>query len=440
MLTVLLSIAHIGCSERGPKEFPPRDGVEKRTKLVLLAVDGMEPKLLDTFLSEGRLPVLQRLIENGTQSTIRCVAGTCSPVVWTTVVTGVMPEVHGITGFTVDDVPATSTLRRVPAFWNILDACGISSTTLGWQVSWPAEKASGIIITDRAYWGDFSDKTVPSDVLDLERYGRKRYTDYGDLTKFTSFPFDEDYDELSREDPVYAPNFLIKRRLMDAYVRDTIYTDMTMEVVQRYNPEVVAVYLYGIDYAGHGFWKWFESDRFLKAGWSFPAEETAQLKDVIPRYYEYTDFLVGRLLDYIGGDPLVILLSDHGFGPIANMTPSIAGEETDGPATLGDFITGNHREKAVFIASGRQVKKGAKAREAITHLDILPTLLHALGFEPPAALTGRVLEEFFVDDFKSPALPLPVEIADRVEGEVAPKRSEHDDAILENLKSLGYIK
>ncbi|MHC4945157.1 MAG: alkaline phosphatase family protein, partial [Planctomycetota bacterium] len=340
---ILLIALAMGCGKRGPREFASREGVEKKTKLVLIGIDGLEPKLLDKYLKKGKMPVLEKLIENGAQSLIKCVAGMTSPVVWTTVATGVMPEVHGITGFTVDDLPVTSTIRRVPAFWNMLEQCKINAATVGWQVSWPAEKDSGIIVSDRAYWGKFEDKTFPADAIDLARYRRKYFTDLDDLAKFTNFPFDPDYESLDRDDPGYAVNFLIERRLMDVYVRDTMYTEIAMEVVEKHNPEVLAVYFHGVDYTGHGFWKWYQPKPFIKAGWTIPEEEPDLLADVIPLYYEYTDTIIGRILDYVGGEPLVILLSDHGFGPRTKLSDPVTGEKKNQPANLGDFITGNHR-------------------------------------------------------------------------------------------------
>jgi hypothetical protein len=441
ILSVLFAIAlAAGCGKRGPREFASREGVEKRTRLVLIGIDGLEPRLLDKYLKQGKMPVLERLIENGAQSTIQCVAGMTSPVVWTSVATGVMPEKHGITGFTVDDLPVTSTIRRVPTFWNMLAQCGILTATVGWQVSWPAEKDSGIVISDRAYWGDFQDKIQPSDAIDLSRYRRKYFTDLDDLSKFTSYPFDPDYESLDRDDPAYAVNFLLERRLMDVYVRDTMYTDITMEVVEKHNPEVLAVYFHGVDYTGHGFWKWYQPRPFLKAGWTIPEGEPDLLAEIIPRYYAYTDSIIGRILDYVGGDPLVILLSDHGFGPRTKLTDSVTGEKTDQPAGLGDFITGNHRSKAVLIASGPQVEKNALPDEVITHLDILPTMLWALGVVPPDHLPGRILSEFFEAEFDFERKIRVPDAAARGTVERTPKESEHDEAILENLRSLGYIK
>lgn len=62
-----------------------------------------------------------------------------SPVIWTTVATGVPPEVHGISEFFVPtekgEQPVSSSLRRVPALWNMMTAAGRRSAVVGWWAS-----------------------------------------------------------------------------------------------------------------------------------------------------------------------------------------------------------------------------------------------------------------------------------------------------------------
>ena len=65
-----------------------------------------------------------------------------------------VPRVHGITGFVVPtpkgDVPISSTVRKVPALWNMTARTGRRTAVLGWWGSWPAEEIDGVVVTDRA--------------------------------------------------------------------------------------------------------------------------------------------------------------------------------------------------------------------------------------------------------------------------------------------------
>ena len=81
-----------------------------------------------------------------------------SPVIWTTIATGVEPEEHGITDFVVPtesgDVPVSSSLRKRPALWNMLSRARRPVAALGWWATWPAESLEGaLILSDRAGFG-----------------------------------------------------------------------------------------------------------------------------------------------------------------------------------------------------------------------------------------------------------------------------------------------
>jgi predicted AlkP superfamily phosphohydrolase/phosphomutase len=101
------------------------------------------------------MPNLAALIERGSRSRLLTISPTLSPVIWTTIATGVKPERHGIVDFTAVNkdtgaaVPVTSNLRRVPALWNILSGAGRTVGFVGWWASFPAEKVDGYIVSDR---------------------------------------------------------------------------------------------------------------------------------------------------------------------------------------------------------------------------------------------------------------------------------------------------
>src|SRR5439155_250809 len=76
-----------------------------------------------------------------------------SPLVWTTMMTGVSPLEHRVLDFTrfnpVTRVrePITSDERAVPAIWNIVAARGQRAAVFGMWATYPPEP--GIVVTDR---------------------------------------------------------------------------------------------------------------------------------------------------------------------------------------------------------------------------------------------------------------------------------------------------
>lgn len=112
-------------------------------KVIIIGVDGMDPRLCETMMSEGLLPNLAKLRESGGFSDLGTSIPPQSPVAWSNFINGAGPGSHGIFDFVhrhpheqcamfysasevVDGKPV---LRRqgVP-FWDYLDTAGIPST------------------------------------------------------------------------------------------------------------------------------------------------------------------------------------------------------------------------------------------------------------------------------------------------------------------------
>lgn len=71
-------------------------------KIMVLGVDGMDPRLTSKFVKEGKMPNVKKLMERGACREDLVLLGanpTVTPPMWTTLATGAYPMTHGITGF-----------------------------------------------------------------------------------------------------------------------------------------------------------------------------------------------------------------------------------------------------------------------------------------------------------------------------------------------------
>ena len=68
-------------------------------KVIVLGLDGLDPKLLKRWMDEGHLPNLKRLSEEGCFSPLASSVPPISPVAWSTYATGVDPSKHNIFDF-----------------------------------------------------------------------------------------------------------------------------------------------------------------------------------------------------------------------------------------------------------------------------------------------------------------------------------------------------
>jgi predicted AlkP superfamily phosphohydrolase/phosphomutase len=118
-------------------------------KLLILGIDGMDPKLTRRLVAEGRLPHIKELIERGSARAdlrqLGCMP-TITPPCWTSLATGTYPGTHGITCYwkqsphSLDAVVYNLDSRDCKAeqLWNITAEEGKKTLVWHWPgSSWP---------------------------------------------------------------------------------------------------------------------------------------------------------------------------------------------------------------------------------------------------------------------------------------------------------------
>jgi len=119
-------------------------------KILVLGVDGFDPRLASKYLAQGKLPNIQKYIERGSCREDLVMLGghpTVTPSMWTTLATGCYANVHGITGFyrkaegkNLDYVDYNLDSRNCKAepLWNIFAESGKKTLVWHWPgSSWP---------------------------------------------------------------------------------------------------------------------------------------------------------------------------------------------------------------------------------------------------------------------------------------------------------------
>ena len=75
------------------------DSLAAGKKVMVLGIDGMDPKLLETFVDQGRMPNFKALMAEGDFRPLQTTMPPQSPVAWSTFMTGMDPGGHGIFDF-----------------------------------------------------------------------------------------------------------------------------------------------------------------------------------------------------------------------------------------------------------------------------------------------------------------------------------------------------
>jgi predicted AlkP superfamily phosphohydrolase/phosphomutase len=130
-------------------------------KLIFLGFDGLDPRLTEQFMREGKLPNFSRLAQNGAYRRLRTTFPALSPVAWSTFATGVNPARHNIFDFLNRDLrtyaPELSSAKVTPkhveirrkseTFWKILGRHAVPSTILRVPVTFPPEEFHGRLLS-----------------------------------------------------------------------------------------------------------------------------------------------------------------------------------------------------------------------------------------------------------------------------------------------------
>ena len=125
--------------------------------ILFVALDGADWQQLEPLLAQGALPNLARLRASASWGELESEIPALSPLLWTSMLTGVSPLEHGILDFSRFAPgsglrePIGSDDRRAPAIWNALTWAGKRVALLGLWATHPAEPVNGIVVSDRLF-------------------------------------------------------------------------------------------------------------------------------------------------------------------------------------------------------------------------------------------------------------------------------------------------
>lgn len=149
----------------------------KVRRIVFLGLDGLDPKLCEKYMQEGKLPNLTKLSEQGGYRRLRTTFPCLSPVAWSCFATGGNPAKHNIFGFLSRNPktytpelsssrvrPPSRTLelfgKKIPLggpevemrrksvpFWKLLGEHDIHSTILRVPITFPPDQFNGHMLS-----------------------------------------------------------------------------------------------------------------------------------------------------------------------------------------------------------------------------------------------------------------------------------------------------
>ncbi len=370
-------------------------------RVLLVGIDSADWVILRRLFEAGELPHLRGLVERGASGPLHSITPLLSPLIWTTIATGVSPERHGILDFvtrTADGklLPVGSGDRRVPALWTLLEAWDKTVVVSAWLATYPAEPVPGSMVTDRFGFLPFATSTRvddrdpravhPESLLDtaLSLRVSPATLDRDLVRRFVQVPEDTLVAAVASG---YRPGALVNN-----LVQTLAATETTRRVALHQwtgeSPDLGLIYFEMVDAVGHLFMPftpprlpWIDAERF------------DAFRGAVDAAYRYQDEILGDFLATVDERTLVVVVSDHGFK---------SGEARPRESSrIGTAAAARwHTPEGILVLAGPGVRPGT-VEGARVH-DIAPTLLAYLGCAPPASMEGRVLREAFTLDLPRP--------------------------------------
>ena len=266
-------------------------------KVLVIGLDGVTFDLLGPWIKAGELPNLQKLIKQGAWGTLRTTLPPISSSSWSSFLTGVNPGKHGLVDFVypgTDSYKVTminATSRRTRSLWNWLNDAGYKVGLLGIPTTYPTEPVDGFMISGFLAPGPDSEWAYPPEL---------KQELLAELGEFRLSP-----------DERYRSTRWLDRFLEDLTASVENRTQAALYLMRKKPWDLFAVVYWDTDMVQHETWRLLDPNHPRH-----DAEEAAAERERILAFHRKVDADVGRLLSEVDSDTLVVVMSDHGFGPV----------------------------------------------------------------------------------------------------------------------------
>lgn len=264
-----------------------------KPKVFIIGVDGATFDLIDPWIAEGRLPNFARMLSEGARGLLQSTVIPNSFPGWTSCTTGVNPAKHGIFNALIRKnlneyrmSVVNSRDIRYERVWQLLSREDLRVGVMNVPCSYPPVPVNGFLIGGMLSPNLESDFTFPEHLIDevVANTG-----DYIIDLRSKHIPREQMRDELLRSVDLRgaAMDYLIRSRDLDFAMM--VFTET--------------------DRAQHYFWADMDTSHP-----TYNPERGARFGNVIRDVYERVDTEIGKLLETVGDECQVYVVSDHGFG------------------------------------------------------------------------------------------------------------------------------
>ncbi|NOX60973.1 MAG: hypothetical protein GXP42_03360 [Chloroflexi bacterium] len=255
-----------------------------RPRVWVIGLDGVPWTLLQPWIDQGHLPTLAQLQAGGAWGGLRSSIQFLTAVAWSSFITGMNPGKHGIFDFarripgTYDQELTNAARRAGRSLWRILSDAGRRVGVVNVPMTFPPEPVNGFLIAGLDTPGLDSAYTYPPELK-------------------------------SEVNDVHFIAVSTIGKSHSQYLAETLEgVDKRFELLWR-----------TIDREPLDFYMWveMETDAIQHCSWRLMDDPSHPNHDAIFQVYKRIDQHLARLVAKLPHDVTLIVMSDHGAGPIA---------------------------------------------------------------------------------------------------------------------------
>ncbi len=265
-----------------------------KKKIMVLGFDGCSYNIITPLIEKGKLPNFALMMREGSWGNLRSTVPPLSGPAWVSFATGKLPGKHGVFDFfrnlpeSYSCTPVNNGFIQTKTLWEILSEQGKRVGIMNMLFTYPPTELNGFLIAGRETPSEDMPYTYPEGLKD----------------------------EILSIEPEYCVELHKQISRTRHFLKQVVKQLRIQEKINRYllekYPCDFSLSFFAIpDVINHVFWQHIDS-----AHPNFNIKEHRKFYPLIEECFVELDSIVGERLKMIDDDTILMIMSDHGAGPL----------------------------------------------------------------------------------------------------------------------------
>lgn len=266
------------------------------SKVLVIGLDGATFDVITPFIEEGLLPNISELIQSGASGALESTMPPVTGPAWLALATSITPGRSGIFDFIFREDAGKNSFRFInssdfkgKAVWDVLCESGKKVCLFNYPCLYPPYRVNGSMVSGGLGSPSLSKFTYPEDIE------REMLGILGDER------------QLNLKDPKYSDLDILLKDLNDSLEKSFQAIEHLLSN-DRY--DFAWPVISQTDWLQHMMWDYYDKSNSEKLN------DFEKYNKGFKEFWSNVDKGIGRLREIAGADTNIVIVSDHGFGPV----------------------------------------------------------------------------------------------------------------------------